>query len=521
MRSFRPQFRRQYRAVALLATLTLAGTGCAWIQRVSRPVAGTNNDVGTDRSAMSADGRYIAYAAATDETAPGVIDGIYRYDTAQNVRVLVSQSTGGLPANNSSGEPAIDSTGRYVAFSSDADNLVANDTNGATDVFVRDLATNTTTRVSVTAAGGELPDASTSPSISSDGRYVAFIANTDILPADSNADSDAYVHDRMTNANVLASIAGSVQPDFGISDVAISGNGLFVAFTTDTDLIASDQNISDDVYLRNLAAKTTSRISRPKNSLDDGGGDSPSLSSDGRYVAFVGGADIDGIADPYPGSDIFVRDTVANTVSRVSVSPSGGPISGFSLAPQLSSDGTRVTYMTSGNPTGTDTNGATLDAVVRDRVFNRTVLVSTDQWLTQFSNASSSPSISGNGRVAAFRSANQFVRDDPNSLADFYERAVDVPMPSALTPTTAARGATLTITISGTDFLPGSTVVTQPGVLSPISTTVNSDTMITATVQIDPSATVGLQTVYVKSPGTGAGPDSGAVGRCSDCLRVT
>ena len=77
------------------------------------------------------------------------------------------------------------------------------------------------------------------------------------------------------------------------------------------------------------------------------------------------------------------------------------------------------------------------------------------------------------------------------------------------------------MTINGTGFVNGATVVNQPGFLTPISTTVNSDTKITATIQINCSAPVGLQTIYVQNPGTGAGANSGAVGRCSDCLSVT
>lgn len=514
------QFRERLRPIALFAAIVLVASGCAWLQRVSRPSAG-GAGVGTDRTAMSTDGRYVAYAAGSDSNAPGVAGGIYRYDSAADTRVLVSQSTAGDPANDTSGEPAIDSSGRYVAFSSDADNLVSNDTNGVTDVFVRDMVANTTTRVSVSGTGAELPDVSTSPSLSADGRYVAFITGTDILSTDTNQDTDAYVHDRVSNTNVLASVAGGLQPDFGVSDVVISGNGQFVAFTTDTDLVSTDTNISDDVYVRSLAAKTTSRISRPKDPLLDGGGDSPSLSNDGRYVAFVGGSDIDGVADPFPGTDVFVRDTIANTVTRVNVSPTGAPIGGFSQSPQLSADGNRVAYATSGNPTGTDTNGATLDIVVRDRALNRSMLLSTDQWIAQLGTDSSAPAISGNGRYATFRSLGAYVSDDPNAVVDFYDRAVDVPQPATISPNTGARGAQITITITGRGFVAGATVVMQPGVLAPVSTTVNSDTKITATIKIDANAGVGNQTVYVQNPGTGAGGNSGAVGRCSDCLKVT
>ena len=356
---------RAFRVAAAVCATALVTSGCAYLRQVSSPqtaVAGA-----ADHPALSADGRYTAYTGLSDTTAPGLVSGIYRYDAQTNSRARVTFAyPGWVPPDNPfditypddlSFEPAISADGRYVAFASDATNLVPNDTNDSTDVFVRDMVANSTTRVSVLTNGTEADDASYRPSISADGRKVMFISNSDVLSTvDSNGWPDAYVRDLQTSTTTLAS-RGSVPLDFGITEAVLSGNGNFVAFTTDTDLGTGDENFSDDVYVRNLAAGTTTRISKPKSGLaDEGGGDQPSLSHDGRYVAFIGWSDIDGVADPFPGLDVFVRDTVANTTARVSLGPTGGYLDGAASDPTLSSDGRRVIYTSTGNATGTDSN---------------------------------------------------------------------------------------------------------------------------------------------------------------------
>lgn len=507
--------------LVVAAAVALVAAGCAWEQRASLTPAGTS-EAPTFRAAFSADGRYIAYAAPADTTAPGAVDGVYRWDTAANSRTLVSVATDGTIGNAGSGEPAISADGRYVVFSSDADNLVADDANNVSDVFIRDTVANTTARVSVTKAGVELVDASYSPSISDDGRFVAFISDSDDLSAsDMNLESDAYVVDRTTGVATLASIAGGLQTDFGISQAVISGNGKFVAFTTDTDLVAADQNISDDVYVRNLVAKSTARITRAKDgNVENGGGTDPAISDDGRYVAFTGGSDIDGVLDAHPGSEVFVRDTIAGTVTRVSVSTVGAPLTGDSTDPALSGDGRRVVFTTTGNPSGTDTNGATPDVVFKDLVTGRTAVVSTTWLLDQLQVGSHSGAISGDGRYTAFSSAGAFSGDDANSIHDTFVRAVDVPTVTSIAPTTAARGSSVTITVTGSNILPGATVVPMPGIYLPTASTWLSTTSLSVTLAIDPAAPTGAQSVFVQNLGSGPGANAGALGRCSLCLSI-
>lgn len=190
-----------------------------------------------------------------------------------------------------SSHPAISSDGRYVAFTSTASELVAGDTNGRADVFVRDLTAGTTSRVSVDDAGGQASGASTDPSISWDGRYVAF-ASTDPALADGvgTSTSDVYVRDRVTGTTRRASRSSSGQPADGPStQPALSGDGLHVAFTSAADnLVAGDTNGRRDVFLRDVTTNTTTRESVSSTGLQSrSDSHSPSVEFTGRSVAFV------------------------------------------------------------------------------------------------------------------------------------------------------------------------------------------------------------------------------------------
>ena len=201
-----------------------------------------------------------------------------------------SVGAGGAQGDGRSILPAISSDGRYVTFQSDAASLVAGDTNGVTDVFVHDRLTGTTERVSVDSAGAQGNGASSVPSISADGRYVAFLSDaTNLVAGDTNGVSDVFVHDRTTGATERASVStGGTQSDGGCGYVAISPDGRFVAFgSLAANLVSGDTNGTGDVFLRDRTTGTTERVS-----VTTGGAQgnnfsgSPAVSADGRYVAF-------------------------------------------------------------------------------------------------------------------------------------------------------------------------------------------------------------------------------------------
>src|SRR5262249_13825695 len=156
---------------------------------------------------------------------------------------------GGAQGDGRSILPAISSDGRYVAFQSDASNLVAGDTNGVTDVFVRDRLTGTTERMSVDSAGVQGNGVSSVPSISADGRYVAFLSDaSNLVAGDTNGVTDVFVHDRTTGATERVSVAtGGTQADRGSGYAAISPDGRFVAIgSVATNLVVGDTNGTGD-----------------------------------------------------------------------------------------------------------------------------------------------------------------------------------------------------------------------------------------------------------------------------------
>lgn len=510
------------RALALAGATVLFTSGCAYLKQVSSPSAGSFGAAG--RPSLSSDARFVAYAATAETSNPSVPYGVYVLDTVTGTRELVSVSSSEVPGNAWSGEPAISGDGRYVAFASDSDNLVAGDTNDVDDVFVRDRAAGTTVRVSVDSNEVEVLDPSNEPSISADGTKVAFVSDSDDLdPLDGNGSSDVYVRDLTAGTTTLASIGPDNLPaDFGAWDPAISGDGRIVTFTTDTALRTGDLNDSDDVYLRNLAARGTQWVSRPRSGFPEGGGGERGVPSyDGSLIAFSSAAsDLpDGFTDNLAKSDVFLRNVTASTTERISVSPTGQLLNDHSFAPSISSDGSRVAFTSAANASGTDTNGAIADLFVRDRALPTTRLASTAFLLDQLPQPSTLGVLSPDGRYAAWHSPGAFLWDDTNNVNDVYLHAVDVPKVDTIAPTSVARGATVTLTITGNTFLPGAKVVVPAG-LTVGTATVNPTTM-TVSLTVSPTATPGKYSVHVQNLGTGPGPDSGALGRCLDCLTVT
>jgi Tol biopolymer transport system component len=206
----------------------------------------------------------------------------------------VSVATNETQADLRSKQPSISANGRYVAFASDASNLVDGDYNGVTDIFVRDLVKKTTTRVSVSSAGIEGDKASYWPFISSDGRYVTFTSEADnLVDSDTNGAGDVFVHDKQTGETQLISRAadGTIGNDLSFWS-SISSDGIYVTFMSSaTNLVQSDSNDTWDIFIHDRTTDQTSLVSlgydgTPANSQSE----YPVISADGRYVAFASDA---------------------------------------------------------------------------------------------------------------------------------------------------------------------------------------------------------------------------------------
>jgi Tol biopolymer transport system component len=311
---------------------------------------------------------------------------------AQNITTRVSVSTGGGQADGHSTQPTVSPDGRYVAFRSLASNLVAADTNGQQDVFIHDRHTGSTERVSVgpgnVQSNGTLTE---TPAMSADGRFVAFATNASNFDAgDTNDSIDVYVRDRQTSTTVRASITIDGQPNTSsTSGVAMTADGRYVLFSSGApNLVADDTNNTRDIFLRDLQTGTTTRVNVGTAGAPAQGGPSSlgTISADGRVVAFHSFA-TNLVPDDLNGADdVFVRDLEGATTTRVSSGSWQVPTSG----PSLSSDGRFVTFFSQpAQP------GGGMSLYVRDR------LSGTVSLLTQVGVGGQ---ISGNGRYVCFES---------------------------------------------------------------------------------------------------------------------
>jgi len=373
---------------------------------------GVKADSHSSSGVISPDARYIAFSSLGRNLAPGSSMGahqIYLRDretgTIERVSVNAAGEAGAAPGaftRADSEAPSMTPDARYVAFQSRATNLVATpDVNGsALDVYVRDRVTQTTERVSVDGAGVQLDGESLIPHISDDGRYIAFenfsLEVGDALrfpPREDNVwKSRVYIHDRDTGETVLVSIASDGAPANG--DAMFNGmtpDGRFVVFSSDaTNLVPHsvdpevlpDCNFSSEegglvcrdrgpwnVYVHDRASGVTERAS-----VTDAGeqGNGPSsggfISDDGRSVVFLSGATNLVAGDTNGGADIFVHDRVMGTVERVSVSNSGGQLSGQCGEPtRISADGRFPVFTCFGGGLMPDAPSDGIDVFVRDR----------------------------------------------------------------------------------------------------------------------------------------------------------
>jgi Tol biopolymer transport system component len=287
----------------------------------------------------------------------GVVD-VFVHDRTTGRTTAVSVSSRGRLGNGVSTSPALSADGRFVAFESNASNLVAADTNSARDVFAHDRLTGDTTRVSVGPGGVQGNAASFDASISADGRFVSFISDASNLIAAGTIQRQAFVHDRQTGATELVSVAsdGTTQGDNVASGAAISGDGRFVAFGSfATNLVAGDTNGVNDIFVHDRVTGTTERASVR---TDGGEGNDaslrPSISGDGAVVAFSSNATnlVDG--DTNGVRDIFVRHRGSGVTERISVDSAGnqsddhsngfGIRGGSSFGPEISANGGHVAF---------------------------------------------------------------------------------------------------------------------------------------------------------------------------------
>lgn len=423
-----PWVRPRVAAVTLAVFLSAACASSAFAGSdvtvlVSR-ATGASGAVGSGLGpAVSDDGRIVSLGSfsSLDPDDTDNQSDVFVRDIQANTTVLASRATGGAKANGPS-SGAISGDGRHVLLVSSAANLDPDDANGAQDVFVRDLIAGTTTLASRAAGVGTSAAGGAQASISRDGQRVAFRTTAPLDPSDTNAFNDVYVRDLATDATILVSRLSPGGPAVGddfFDSPAISADGRFAAFSVNAMPDSANYMLPTTLYVRDLAAGTTSLVSRaagPEGAPGNGGSREPAISADGRFVAFGTTATNLHPGDPSAGTDVLVRDMQSNLVTLVSrrAGPDGQKAANsFGDTPAISADGRFVAFW--GNALHPDDNDAVIDEILlRDLQTNTLTLVNRASGVNgaKGNSSSLSPAISGDGQVVAWQSTSMNLHPD-------------------------------------------------------------------------------------------------------------
>ena len=526
MNFLQSRFDQRTRGLALTTFLALTLEGCSWVELVSVDGTGTTGNGDSQSPVLSADGRYTAFYSYANNLVPGDsgYSDVFVHDALDNITTLVSVNSAGDKGNNYSYWPHISANGRYVSFYSQADNLVENDGNNSSDVFVHDRDTGITTRVSVDSLGNEgsfSDSGSFAHSMSEDGRYIAFCsASTDLVPDDTNNAWDIFLHDRNTGATSRVSVDSTGAQANGINaNPKISGDGRYITYYSNaSNLVANDTNGLSDVFVHDRITGVTTRVS--VDSAGTEGNDAslvPFPSRDGRYIAFLSYATNLVPGDTNTKTDVFVHDRNTVTTSRVSIDSAGSQANGTSFMTSISPDGRYVAFSSvANNLVNADTNGKR-DIFIHDLDTAMTFRASVRRGGAELNDDSFLPTLSGDSRYVTFYTdASDLVAGDVNFKRDVAVKAITPLSIATVSPVMLPIGATTPVTITGAYFLPGSTPKVADAAFSNL--VIVDENTITMDVTVGSDETAGARDVYMMLYGTGPGSLTGVSALCGQCV---
>jgi hypothetical protein len=447
---------------ALLLVALLGSAGAATNQRqplsddfgvttrVSINSAGEEGNEVSMSSAISANGRYVAFVSYADNLVPddtnGVAD-IFVHDRQTGVTKRVSVNEKGEQANGPSYNPSLTPGGFSLVFESEATNLVANDKNGVSDIFYTQWPIGTMERISLGDNFAEGNGPSHYPRISSDGMSMAFYSEADnLVPDDKNGVSDVFVVNwpvyTMTRVSVSS---GGVAGNSWSNLPAISVGGYVVTFRSNaSNLVSDDSNNAADIFAHDLRTGQTRRVSVSSSGQQaDGTSLFSSISDDGRYVAFGSWATNLVVNDTNDAWDVFVHDRDTGYTRRVSVNSAGEQANADTYdatPPVISADGRYVAFDSDADNLVEGDTGNYTDVFLHDRQTAQTTLVSRGATGSFGQGYSSSPAISAFGHFVAFDSdAANLVSGDSNMWGDVFvlERPNNPPVAEDLSVSTA------------------------------------------------------------------------------------
>jgi len=410
-------------------SITFNALGANVIMRASTNSLGAqaaSSSLGQD---ISADGRYVAFFSYADNLVSDDTNNradVFLKDIQTGLIQRVSTSSSGAQTSGSNGFPSISADGRFVAFSSYAANLVDGDTNGFNDVFIKDTLTGLTTRVSTDSNGAQaIGGNSVSPDISADGLSVAFSSlATNLVSGDTNNAEDVFVKNMTTGVMLRASTdsSGAQTTTGGNSDPAISADGRYVAFTSNSpNLVTGDTNNVVDIFVKDILTGSTTRVSTKSSGAQGANGYSnASISADGRFVAFDGYGLVSGQTNNL--SSVYLKDTVTGIVRDMSTNSSGAQATGgASWSSSITPDGRYVAFESDAKNLVTGDTNNQRDIFVKDSQTNVTTRVSSGSAGEQANAICVRPTISADGRIIAFASdASNLIIGDTNNGTDVF-----------------------------------------------------------------------------------------------------
>jgi hypothetical protein len=406
-------------------------------ERISISSDGVQANASAQCISFSDDGRYaVFYSKANNLVSNDTnnAEDVFLRDRQTNTTSLISVSSNGVQGNRKSLCSSITRDGRYIVFQSDATNLVPDDTNGVTDIFVRDRLTSTTTRVSLSSSGEQSSQRSYGASITTDGRYVSFNSFDDSLVAgDTNNAADVFVRDRTQNTTARVSLGSDGAQANGTSYGNISHDGSAVVIHSyATNLVPNDTNLNcdldddgvrddncPDIFVRDLQADTTTRVSISSTGAQGNSGAYEAfISGNGRFIVFQSFANTLISSDTNGSEDVFVHDRQTRQTHRVSVASGGVQVVGNSYHPAIANDGRYIAFASSSDQlVESDTNGFS-DVFIHDRVSNTTRLASVASSGAVSNQGAGEPYISSSGRLLGFQSDSSNLMDGAVSQCD-------------------------------------------------------------------------------------------------------
>jgi hypothetical protein len=505
-------------AVALVAG-TLALSGCTFLERSDVPSDGVarvaGNGSGDD---VSANGRFVALTSSVPLVAgdTNALTDVYVHDHASDVTERITVPIGGGSTDGASSDSSISGDGRYVLFRSAAQNLLPpGETPPGTNLFLRDRTAGTTIRVPLTFDGAAPDESLGDTELSANGRFVLFDTQADnILEDGSFGHSNVYVHDVDAGTTERVSVTTSGEPaNLGAYASGISGDGDRVVFETAATNLNPTQ-ITNQTFLRRRAAHTTELVSAAPDGAPATGGAGAgrdAITDNGRYVVFTSSSTNLTGTGPANQSTPFVRDLQTGTLTRV-VPTSGIPLP-FTIAALDISEDARYVLL------GALLPPSEIQTFVIDRADGRMTYAGSGPAQQRLPAGSIPGALSADGAYVLFSTSDPALVA-PGEVRGAFLRSTVVPTLSAASPTSAARGATVDVTLSGTHLF------TDPFVSFGDGTTVTNvavldEQHVKVTVHVAPDAAVGKRTALLQNQGTGAGPRSGGLTVLVDALTVT